>query len=64
MPGQVPLEKGVLSNGRFVCSWHSACYRLQAGEHPEPPGRDPLLPEVLRLKGCATRNSKVVWSCS
>jgi len=46
-----PLEKGVMSDGRIICPWHNACYRLQTGEHLEPPGRDRLASYAVSIEG-------------
>ncbi|RZK62500.1 MAG: NAD(FAD)-dependent dehydrogenase, partial [Hymenobacter sp.] len=37
-----PLEKGQLLNGRIICPWHHACFRVADGTLCEPPALDDL----------------------
>ncbi|MEJ7659812.1 MAG: Rieske 2Fe-2S domain-containing protein [Hymenobacter sp.] len=37
-----PLEKGKVVNGKLICPWHHACFRLDSGHLCEPPALDDL----------------------
>ncbi|MDJ0364397.1 FAD-dependent oxidoreductase [Hymenobacter sp. H14-R3] len=37
-----PLEKGKLLNGKIICPWHHACFRVADGTLCEPPALDDL----------------------
>ena len=37
-----PLEKGKVLNGRLMCPWHHACFKLEDGHLCEPPALDDL----------------------
>ena len=37
-----PLEKGKVVNGKLICPWHHACFKLESGHLCEPPALDDL----------------------
>ncbi|TDN36680.1 FAD-dependent oxidoreductase [Hymenobacter sp. UV11] len=37
-----PLEKGKVVNGRLICPWHHACFKIDSGHLCEPPALDDL----------------------
>lgn len=37
-----PLEKGKVLNGKLICPWHHACFKLDTGHLCEPPALDDL----------------------
>ncbi len=37
-----PLEKGKVVNGKLICPWHHACFKLDSGHLCEPPALDDL----------------------
>ena len=37
-----PLEKGKVLNGKLICPWHHACFKLDSGHLCEPPALDDL----------------------
>ena len=37
-----PLEKGKVVNGKLICPWHHACFKLDSGHLCEPPALDNL----------------------
>jgi NADPH-dependent 2,4-dienoyl-CoA reductase/sulfur reductase-like enzyme/nitrite reductase/ring-hydroxylating ferredoxin subunit len=46
-----PLEKGKVVNGRLICPWHHACFRLDSGHLCEPPALDDLPKFAVRETG-------------
>jgi NADPH-dependent 2,4-dienoyl-CoA reductase/sulfur reductase-like enzyme/nitrite reductase/ring-hydroxylating ferredoxin subunit len=46
-----PLEKGKVVNGKLVCPWHHACFRLESGHLCEPPALDDLPAYAVREAG-------------
>ena len=46
-----PLEKGKLLNGRIICPWHHACFKLDSGHLCEPPALDDLPKFAVREAG-------------
>ncbi|WP_460143835.1 FAD-dependent oxidoreductase [Pseudomonas sp. S2_A02] len=45
-----PLAKGALCEGRLICPWHKAAYRLEDGALCEPPSLDSLLRYPLEIR--------------
>lgn len=45
-----PLAKGALCEGRLICPWHKAAYRLEDGALCEPPSMDSLRRYPLELR--------------
>ncbi|WP_095054477.1 apoptosis inducing factor family protein [Pseudomonas sp. Irchel s3b2] len=45
-----PLAKGALCEGRLICPWHKAAYRLEDGALCEPPSLDSLLRYPLEVR--------------
>lgn len=45
-----PLAKGALCEGRLICPWHKAAYRLEDGALCEPPSLDSLRRYPLELR--------------
>lgn len=43
-----PLEKGKVLNGKLICPWHHACFRLDSGHLCEPPALDDLPTYAVR----------------
>ncbi|MGI4760046.1 MAG: FAD-dependent oxidoreductase [Janthinobacterium lividum] len=43
-----PLEKGKVLNGRLICPWHHACFKLDSGHLCEPPALDDLPTYTVR----------------
>ena len=43
-----PLEKGKVLNGKLICPWHHACFRLDSGHLCEPPALDDLPAYAVR----------------
>jgi NADPH-dependent 2,4-dienoyl-CoA reductase/sulfur reductase-like enzyme/nitrite reductase/ring-hydroxylating ferredoxin subunit len=43
-----PLEKGEVVNGKLVCPWHHACFKLDSGHLCEPPALDDLPAYAVR----------------
>lgn len=37
-----PLEKGKLVDGKIICPWHHACFKVETGHLCEPPALDDL----------------------
>ena len=37
-----PLEKGKVLNGKLICPWHHACFKVENGHLCEPPALDDL----------------------
>ena len=48
-----PLADGAVCDGRIVCPWHKASFRLDDGALLEPPALDPLTRYPLRIEGDA-----------
>jgi NADPH-dependent 2,4-dienoyl-CoA reductase/sulfur reductase-like enzyme/nitrite reductase/ring-hydroxylating ferredoxin subunit len=46
-----PLEEGAVCNGRIVCPWHKAAFRLSDGALMEPPALDGLAAFPVRVEG-------------
>ncbi|MDO7884817.1 FAD-dependent oxidoreductase [Hymenobacter cheonanensis] len=46
-----PLEKGKVVNGKLVCPWHHACFRVENGQLCEPPALDDLPTFAVREAG-------------
>lgn len=46
-----PLAEGALCNGRLICPWHKAAYRLEDGALCEPPSLDSLKRYPLEVRG-------------
>ena len=46
-----PLEKGKVVNGKLICPWHHACFRLDSGHLCEPPALDDLPKFAVREAG-------------
>jgi NADPH-dependent 2,4-dienoyl-CoA reductase/sulfur reductase-like enzyme/nitrite reductase/ring-hydroxylating ferredoxin subunit len=46
-----PLEKGQVVNGKLICPWHHACFRLDSGHLCEPPALDDLPAYAVREAG-------------
>ncbi|EJN26391.1 NAD(P)H-nitrite reductase [Pseudomonas sp. GM79] len=45
-----PLAKGALCEGRLICPWHKAAYRLEDGALCEPPSLDSLRRYPLEIR--------------
>ena len=46
------LSKGTLSqDGRVMCPWHGACFRVQSGDIEDAPGLDPLAKFQVKIEG-------------
>ncbi|MFD1870922.1 FAD-dependent oxidoreductase [Hymenobacter bucti] len=43
-----PLEKGKVVNGKLICPWHHACFKLDSGHLCEPPALDDLPTYAVR----------------
>ena len=43
-----PLEKGKIVDGRLICPWHHACFKLDSGHLCEPPALDDLPTYAVR----------------
>ncbi|KAJ3117868.1 hypothetical protein HDU96_005245 [Phlyctochytrium bullatum] len=49
---KAPLIKGVLSqDGRVMCPWHGACFRVQSGDIEDGPSVDALHSFTTKIKG-------------
>lgn len=46
-----PLAEGALCNGRLICPWHKAAYRIEDGALCEPPSLDSLKRYPLEVRG-------------
>jgi NADPH-dependent 2,4-dienoyl-CoA reductase/sulfur reductase-like enzyme/nitrite reductase/ring-hydroxylating ferredoxin subunit len=46
-----PLEKGKVVDGRLICPWHHACFKLGSGHLCEPPALDDLPTYTVREDG-------------
>lgn len=46
-----PLEKGKVVNGKLICPWHHACFKLDNGHLCEPPALDDLPKFAVREAG-------------
>ncbi|BBP68176.1 pyridine nucleotide-disulfide oxidoreductase [Pseudomonas sp. Seg1] len=46
-----PLADGALCNGRLICPWHKAVFRVEDGALCEPPALDSLKRYPLELRG-------------
>jgi len=46
-----PLAEGALCNGRLICPWHKAAYRIDDGALCEPPSLDSLRRYPLETRG-------------
>ncbi|WP_426202137.1 FAD-dependent oxidoreductase [Pseudomonas sp. TWP3-1] len=46
-----PLAEGALCNGRLICPWHKAAFRIEDGALCEPPALDSLKRYPLELRG-------------
>ncbi|ORY86981.1 hypothetical protein BCR37DRAFT_376319 [Protomyces lactucae-debilis] len=46
-----PLVKGVLSEGRIVCPWHGACFKISTGDIEDAPAIDPIIAFATSIKG-------------
>ena len=46
-----PLEKGKVVNGRLICPWHHACFKVDGGHLCEPPALDDLPTFAVREAG-------------
>jgi NADPH-dependent 2,4-dienoyl-CoA reductase/sulfur reductase-like enzyme/nitrite reductase/ring-hydroxylating ferredoxin subunit len=46
-----PLEKGKVLNGKLICPWHHACFKLDSGHLCEPPALDDLPTYAVREEG-------------
>ena len=45
-----PLAEGALCNGRLICPWHKAAYRMEDGALCEPPALDSLKRYPLQMR--------------
>lgn len=45
-----PLAEGALCNGRLICPWHKAAYRIEDGALCEPPSLDSLKRYPLEMR--------------
>ena len=45
-----PLAEGAVCDGRIVCPWHKASFRLQDGALLEPPALDPLVRYAVAIE--------------
>jgi NADPH-dependent 2,4-dienoyl-CoA reductase/sulfur reductase-like enzyme/nitrite reductase/ring-hydroxylating ferredoxin subunit len=43
-----PLEKGKVVNGKLICPWHHACFKVESGHLCEPPALDDLPTYAVR----------------
>ncbi|MGI4867147.1 MAG: FAD-dependent oxidoreductase [Janthinobacterium lividum] len=43
-----PLEKGKVVDGRLICPWHHACFKVESGHLCEPPALDDLPTYAVR----------------
>jgi len=43
-----PLEKGKVLDGKLICPWHHACFKLDSGHLCEPPALDDLPTYAVR----------------
>ncbi len=50
---KAPLDQGAVCDGRLVCPWHKATFRLDDGAVLEPPALDPLVRYPVRVDGGA-----------
>jgi nitrite reductase/ring-hydroxylating ferredoxin subunit len=49
---KAPMVKGVLSkDGRVMCPWHGACFRVQTGDIEDGPSVDGLQSYEVKVKG-------------
>ncbi|KAJ3278260.1 Apoptosis-inducing factor 3, partial [Blyttiomyces sp. JEL0837] len=49
---KAPLVKGVISqDGRVMCPWHGACFRVQTGDIEDGPSMDSLQSYEVKIKG-------------
>ena len=46
-----PLEKGKVVDGRLICPWHHACFKVESGHLCEPPALDDLPTYAVREEG-------------
>lgn len=46
-----PLEKGKVVDGKLICPWHHACFKLDNGHLCEPPALDDLPAYAVREAG-------------
>ena len=46
-----PLEKAKVLNGKLICPWHHACFKLDSGHLCEPPALDDLPAFAVREAG-------------
>ncbi|GAA4502488.1 FAD-dependent oxidoreductase [Hymenobacter ginsengisoli] len=46
-----PLEKGKVVDGRLICPWHHACFKVENGHLCEPPSLDDLPTYAVREAG-------------
>jgi NADPH-dependent 2,4-dienoyl-CoA reductase/sulfur reductase-like enzyme/nitrite reductase/ring-hydroxylating ferredoxin subunit len=46
-----PLSKGVLSEGRIVCPWHGACFKISTGDIEDAPAIDAIISFPTTIKG-------------
>jgi NADPH-dependent 2,4-dienoyl-CoA reductase/sulfur reductase-like enzyme/nitrite reductase/ring-hydroxylating ferredoxin subunit len=46
-----PLEKGKVVNGKLICPWHHACFKLDSGHLCAPPALDDLPAYAVREAG-------------
>jgi len=44
-----PLAEGAICNGRLICPWHKATFRIDDGALVEPPALDPLTRYDVRI---------------
>ena len=54
-----PLAEGAVCDGRIVCPWHKASFRLQDGALLEPPALDPLTRYPVQIEDGAVLVSPV-----
>src|ERR1700712_5887593 len=54
-----PLDEGAIVDGRIVCPWHKACFRLDDGTLLEPPALDGLTRYPVSIEGDAVSVSPV-----
>lgn len=48
-----PLDEGAICDGRIICPWHKASFRLRDGALLEPPALDRLTRYPVRIEGGA-----------